>query len=145
MKYYFDTSALVKIYHNESGTPDVLNIYTNVENLILISELSCVEFISTVYRKFREKELTSDTIDALVTKFKDDTASVYEILRFTSLVTLEAEKLIQRFADESSLKTLDSIQFAFFCLYCENDTVFVCSDRKFSRLVSSEGFQVLIP
>jgi uncharacterized protein len=103
MKYFFDTSALVKIYHNESGTPDVLNIDTNAQNRILISELSCVEFLSTVYRKYREKELTSDTLDALVTKFQDDTAYRYEILRFTSLVTDEAEKLIKRFAERSSL------------------------------------------
>lgn len=145
MKYYFDTSALVKIYHSESGTSDVLGIYADTENRILISELSCIEFLSTIYRKYREKELTADTLDALIQKFQDDTDSRYEILRFTSLITDEAEKLIRRFADENSLKTLDSIQFAFFCLYCENDTVFVCSDRKFSRLISSEGFQILMP
>lgn len=145
MKYYFDTSALVKIYHSESGTSDVLSIYKNTENRLLISELSCIEFLSTVYRKYREKEITADIRDAVVTKFQDDTDFRYEILRFTSLVTDEAERLIQRFADENSLKTLDSIQFAFFCLYCENDTVFVCFDRKLSRLVSHEGFQVLMP
>lgn len=144
MKYYFDTSALLKIYHSESGTLDVLGIYENTENRVLISELSCTEFLSTVYRKYREKEITADTRDAVVAKFHDDTDSRYEILRFTSLVTDEAERLIRRFADENSLKTLDSIQFAFFCLYCENDTVFVCSDRKLSKLVSHEGFRVLM-
>lgn len=144
MKYYFDTSALLKIYHSESGTLDVLGIYENTENRVLISELSCTEFLSTVYRKYREKEITADTRDAVVAKFQDDTDSRYEILRFTSLVTDEAERLIRRFADENSLKTLDSIQFAFFCLYCENDTVFVCSDRKLSKLVSHEGFRVLM-
>jgi len=34
MKYYFDTSSLVKIYHRESGTSDVLKIYNNFENPI---------------------------------------------------------------------------------------------------------------
>ncbi len=45
MKYFMDTSALVKIYHKEAGTEKVLNIYKSTNN-ITISELSKVEFIS---------------------------------------------------------------------------------------------------
>ncbi len=121
-----------------------MKIYANPEDRILISELSCIEFLSTIHRKYREKELTSDTVEALNSKFRDDTDSRLEILRYTSLVTDEAEILIERLAGENSFKTLDSIQFAFFCLYCEHDTAFVCADRKFSRIVSGEGFEVLM-
>ncbi len=145
MKYYFDTSSLVKIYHRESGTSDVLKIYNNPENLIQISELGRVEFISTVHRKYRERELSSETLDALVRKFLDDADFRYETLQFSSLVTDEAEALIMNFAAEYSLKTLDSIQFAFFKVYCESDTVFVCSDTKLGNVVKKEGFQILIP
>ncbi len=145
MKYYFDTSSLVKIYHRESGTTDVLNIYNNSENHIQISELGRVEFLSTIYRKYREKELSSETIDALVLKFQEDAETHYETLQFSSLVTDGAESLIRTFATEYSLKTLDSIQFSFFKTYCESDTVFVCSDAKLCNIVKKEGFQVLNP
>ena len=145
MKYFFDTSSLVKIYHRESGTSEVLNIYNNHDNSIQISELGRVEFISTIHRKFREKEFNSETLDALVCKFQDDADSLYEILQFSSLVTDEAEILIQKFATKYSLKTLDSIQFAFFNVYCESDTIFVCSDAKFCKLVEKKGIQVLVP
>ncbi len=32
MNYYFDTSALVKIYHREAGTSEVLRIYNSEKN-----------------------------------------------------------------------------------------------------------------
>lgn len=48
MKYFLDTSALVKIYHKETGTEKVLNIYED-KNDIVIWELSKVEFISTIH------------------------------------------------------------------------------------------------
>ena len=145
MRYFFDTSSLVKIYHTESGTPEALDIYRNPECTIDISELCRVEFLSAVYRKYRERELNTDTLHALVQKFQDDTDSRYEVLRFSSLVTDEAESLLQRFAGDHSLKSLDSIQFSFFKVYCEADTVFVCSDSKLGKMVRSEGFQVIIP
>jgi len=145
MKYFFDTSSLVKIYHRESGTLEVHKIYNNPDNSIQISELGRVEFFSTIHRKYREKEFNSETLDALVCKFQDDADSRYEILQFSSLVTDDAEKLIQKFAIRYSLKTLDSIQFAFFNVYCKSDTIFVCSDAKFCKLVEKEGFQVLVP
>lgn len=145
MKYYFDTSALVKVYHRESGTSEVLNIYNNFENLIQISELGRIEFLSTIHRKYREKEFSSETLDALICKFFDDVSSRYEVLQFSSLVTDESEILIQNFATKYSLKTLDSIQFAFFNVYCEKGTIFVCSDSKFCKIIEKEGFQVLIP
>lgn len=145
MNYFFDTSALVKIYHRESGTSDVLSLYKNYGHLIQISELGRVELISTIHRKLREGEITSETRDALLEKFHDDIDSRYETLQFSSLVTEEAEILIGIYGKEYSLKTLDSIQFAFFRVYCESDTVFVCSDIKFCRLVEKEGFEVLVP
>lgn len=43
MEYFFDTSAIVKIYHEEEGSKAVLPIYSGNDS-ILISELSKVEF-----------------------------------------------------------------------------------------------------
>ena len=55
MTYFLDTSALVKIYHKEEGSENVLEVYKR-ENMN-ISELSIFELLSTVYRKYREKEI----------------------------------------------------------------------------------------
>jgi len=60
VKYFLDTSALVKIYHKEVGTEKVLNIYEDKSDIV-ISELSKVEFISTIHRKFRDGEIDEKT------------------------------------------------------------------------------------
>lgn len=40
-RFFFDTSALLKIYHREEGTDSCLNIY-NSSDVIVISELARV-------------------------------------------------------------------------------------------------------
>jgi len=42
LKYYFDTSSLVKIYHPEEGTREAIEIYGG-DTQILISELCRIE------------------------------------------------------------------------------------------------------
>ena len=50
------------------------------------------------------------------------------------------------FFDTSSLvKTLDSLQFAFFTTYGDESDVFVCSDMKLANLVRIEGMAVYVP
>lgn len=144
MKYFIDTSSLVKIYHVEDGSSRVLEIY-NSSNTITISELSKIEYVSTIYRKYRENEISIETLNILIGKFQDDIESRYDILKLTSLVLEESIALIHKFAKQYSLKTQDSLQFAFFKAFCEKDNVFVCSDKKLHKLVELEGFSVLEP
>jgi len=144
MRYYFDTSSLVKIYHREKGSETALDIYKG-KNEIVISELGRIEFLSTLYRKFREHEITIETLQAVIHKFDEDIDCRYEILKFSSAVTDEARNLLSRLAEKHSLRTLDSVQFAFFRTYCEDDTIFICSDAKLTALVQEEGIKILNP
>jgi uncharacterized protein len=50
IKYFFDTSGLIKIYHEEFGDTAILPIYYG-EYEIFISELSRIEFISAIHKK----------------------------------------------------------------------------------------------
>ena len=54
MNYFFDTSALAKIYHREDDSDIVISIFNSRDNEIFVSELSVIEYYSVVYRKFRE-------------------------------------------------------------------------------------------
>lgn len=144
MTYYFDTSALVKIYHREPGTECVLPIYKS-HDTISISELSRIELLATVARKYREHTITIETLHAVYAKFHEDCEQRYEMLKFSSLVIDEADNLLRRFGEQHGLKTLDSLQFAFLTTYCEQDTQFVCSDAMLGQLVKREGFDVIVP
>ncbi len=59
MVYYFDTSALVKIYHNENGSNRAIELFEeNADNYI--SQIAFTEFNCTLYRKFRNKEIAEE-------------------------------------------------------------------------------------
>lgn len=144
MTYYFDTSALVKIYHREPGTERVLPIYKS-HDTISISELSRIELLATVARKYREHTITIETLHAVYAKFQEDYDQRYEVLKFSSLVIDEADNLLRRYGEQYGLKTLDSLQFAFLTIYCEHETQFVCSDVTLGQLVKREGFDIIVP
>ena len=143
MRYFLDTSALVKIYHKETGTAKVLNIHKS-QNAIAISELSQVEFISTVYRKFRDKEINKETLNCLLRKFQFDLENRYEVLMFSSAIIDEARSMLSKYGETKSLRSLDSIQLAFFEVYCESKDIFVCSDKKLAEIVELEKYKVLL-
>ncbi len=101
--YYIDTSSLVKIYHQETGTPQMLTLYKSADTLY-ISELSRIEFVSTISRKYREHDITEATLDALKTKFHDDLDHRYDVLRFSSLVVEEANTTLDRCGKTRGIK-----------------------------------------
>jgi predicted nucleic acid-binding protein len=144
MKYYFDTTALVKIYHREIGSDQVIGIY-NGEDAITISELGAIEFISTIHRKHREHEVDMRTLMAVISKFQEDMDNRYDVVKFFSLVMEEAWNFICNYAPQHSLRTLDSLQFAFFKVYCDPNDTFVCADKNLIKLVNLAGFTVLAP
>ena len=76
-RYFFDTSALVKIYHREEGSDYCLARYVDQSPLI-ISELARVELHSAIFRKQREKELSAKALKAVLQRFECDCEERYE-------------------------------------------------------------------
>ncbi|RKX99603.1 hypothetical protein DRP77_12985 [Candidatus Poribacteria bacterium] len=142
MRYFLDTSALVKIYHREEGSDQVIEIYEREE--VVISELSTVEFLSAVYRKFREGEISERALRAVCDKFDEDLQVRYTLFPFTSFVVEEARYLMRRYGGSRSLRTLDSLQLAFFLVYCDrSEDMFVCADRRLLDVARAEGVRVI--
>jgi hypothetical protein len=59
-QYFFDTSALVKYYHVEAGTPAVSEIFAEPDRKIRISTLGLLETQSAFAMKVRSGALTRD-------------------------------------------------------------------------------------
>ncbi len=70
MKLFFDTSALVKYFHDEAGTQQVVSLITDQANEIWVSDLTRVEFLSALYRKVRTGELEVDRLREAVIGFE---------------------------------------------------------------------------
>ncbi|NOY44303.1 MAG: type II toxin-antitoxin system VapC family toxin [Deltaproteobacteria bacterium] len=142
-RLFFDTSALVKIYHREKGSDTCLSAYSGQAE-ILISELARVELCSALYKKCREKEISQSVVDAVIRRFEEDCRDRFEVFHVASFVYDEAVRLLARYASATSLKTLDALQLATYLLYCEKDSdSFVCADEKLCQVARSEHAKVL--
>jgi uncharacterized protein len=141
-QYFFDTSALVKLYHEESGDIVVLPIYYG-ENEIFISELSRIEFISATHKKFRNKEINTRILRITIDKFISDFNDRFHIIPLVSSLVDIAFDLITEYGRSKHLITLDAIQLASFLAIADDDTTFVSADDRFNRFVKQMSFNVL--
>jgi len=58
MNLFFDTSALVKIFHDEAGSIEIRNIYIDGKKYLYILDIAQIEYYSALYRRFRNKEIS---------------------------------------------------------------------------------------
>ncbi len=127
MSYFFDTSALVKIYHQEEGSDKVVDIF-NSGTEIFVSELSVIEYHSVVYRKFRENNLEEIELDKILKRFELDLNRRFEVLMFNSNVIDTSKKVYQVIGKELLVRSLDVIQVGFFKCYLDNSDMFMTFD-----------------
>jgi predicted nucleic acid-binding protein len=145
MVYYFDTSALVKIYHNENGSNRAIELFEeNADNYI--SQIAFTEFNCTLYRKFRNKEIAEEK-DVLQSINLFEIDMQYEnILLIDSKIFWEARNLIVKWGSRFSLKTLDAIHLACFVQLSQyNQITFVSSDKRLCEIVTEMGYDVINP
>lgn len=142
MQYFFDTSAVVKIYHRETGSDRILPLYQGGE-AIVISELSKVEFVSTVHKKLRTGEITGETLDAVKDLFFSDCAGRFLVIHIASLIVDTALDIMNAQGRANHLYSLDALQIATLSIIAEKDITFVCADKRLTALVKTVGTPVL--
>jgi len=76
MKCFFDTSALIKNYIEETGSETVSNVLGRVD-VVLVSELTMLECFSTVKCLVIEKRITEDEYDRIKDEIRHDFAFFY--------------------------------------------------------------------
>lgn len=95
--YFFDTSALVKRYHQESGSDIVDKIFDEPDKTITILNLTIVEILNTFYRLFREHWISEIELEKLTNIFYSDLYSsniiVYSIFHEH---IIKAERIIKK-------------------------------------------------
>lgn len=69
----------------------------------------------------------------------------YEFLIFSSAVIDEAFRLLCKYGKTEAFRSLDSIQLAFYGVYCDREDVFVCSDARLAKIAKLEGYEAFIP
>ena len=143
--FFFDTSALVKLYVHEEGTPKVMEIaQDSVHNSIVLLDLSLLEFRSAVRRQQREGNVSFQDANRVISQVLDDVASRYLTQPATPAVMEEASQLL----DLCPLRAYDSLQLAG-CIYVRSRVTppltFVCADQRLCDTAAAEGLPTLNP
>jgi len=108
---FLDTSSLLKLYHFEDGTTQLINLLQSSPNHhILISELALVEIYSAVYKKVRTSELDDDKAEQFLGLFQQD-ATKFDIITINSQLIKDAQQLLTIYG-KKGLRALDSFQLA---------------------------------
>jgi predicted nucleic acid-binding protein len=142
MQYFFDTSAIVKVYHQETGSDRVLPLYRAGE-MIVKSELSKVELLSTIHKKLRTGEITADTLEAVRDRFSADCSGRFVVVHVASFIVDAAQDILNKYGRVNHLFSLDALQIATLSVVAEKDITFVCADKRLTSLIKTIGFPVL--
>jgi len=144
--FFLDTSALIKLYHQEIGTEQVEAIFQQEDNLLLISEFAGVELYSTFARKVRTKEISLQAQKEAQQNFEEDCVQRFVVHPLGSAIIQRAKELIQKHGNTKALRSLDSLHLGT-CLMVQtgDDPVFVCADTRLLEVAKLEGLQVLNP
>lgn len=141
MKIFLDICALFKLYHEEEDTERFENIFIkNNVSSVFVSELTKLEFSSTLWEKVRIKEITELQAKQAISIFSSDLKK-YHTIPVDSLVIETAVRLIAKYG-KSGLRTLDGIQLATAVLLKEKSNLFVTADKLLLSFFTQEKLTV---
>lgn len=144
MKIFLDTSSLFKLYHEEDGTEELEKIFSQVKiTEIFLSEITKIEFTSTIWKKVRTKEITTKQANLTLELFENDFGK-YNFVATNSLLLEQARNLTSKYGKDG-LRTLDSIQLST-CKTLKNEVdIFYTNDNLLMKLIERERLQTEIP
>ena len=143
--YFCDTSAIIKLYHAEIGTDCMELFFGDNQCAIMISELTLVEFDSSVLKKVRTGDITDLARNEAMKNFKNDCQNKFLVNPLDSRITRGARKLINKYGNKLSIKTLDALQLGS-CLVEEHECLhFVCADVRLNKNCKLERVSAINP
>ena len=137
MKLFLDTSALIKLYHKERDSEIVEAVLLQQQvTHIFLSELTKIEFASAIWKKASTKEINTSQAKAIIDLFKSDFDN-YNFIPISDDIISHSLALIELYG-HAGLRTLDSIQFASFCVIKVNEKIdrFLIFDNRLNELVN---------
>jgi predicted nucleic acid-binding protein len=144
MKIFLDTSSLFKLYHREADTVELEFIFSTVKiTNIFLSEISKVEFTSTIWKKVRTKEITELEAKTTLDLFESDFGK-YTFIATDSITIEQARTLTSKYGLQG-LRTLDSIQLSACVSLSQQVDIFFTADKLLKFLFEAEGLLTEMP
>lgn len=147
-RYFFDTSALVKHYHVELGSPNVDLIPGESGSAYFIARLTLAEAPSLFAKKVRTGEIADVDFDRLRLRFFADVRiRTVTPVRILNAHFESAGDLIARHGKTRQIHTLDALQLAVALAIQQPVPIdqFVCADQRPCDIALLEGLSVINP
>lgn len=145
-RYFFDSSALAKRYHQESGTAAVDAMFADPQNQFFVSRLALVEVTSSFARRVREGIFTPADFVTCVQRVEGDVSAGFLRLAAVSSQRLQAASgLFAVHGLALPLRTLDAIHMATAeALFNRTRlTAFVAADQRLLAVAVACGLPVI--
>lgn len=143
--YFLDSSALLKRYLRETGTPYVLALHQDPTDLLYIAQIAGVEIVSAITRQTLGKNISKRKAQSAITQFRHDFEQSYVVLGVTDVLIQRAMGL----AETHALRAYDAVQLATALIVAQYLTnvalIFVCADEQLNRVARVEGLVVENP
>lgn len=144
--FFLDSSALIKLYHQETGTERVEELFAVADSSLVISDLAALELQSALARKVRTGDITLHAAEEVVRNFDHDCQERFMTEPLTSSVVNRATALLKKHGHVRGLRSLDALQLASFGIVrARVEAVFVCADGRLCEIVKAEGHSALNP
>lgn len=147
--YYLDSSAFVKRYVAESGTPWVRDLFDpSAEHVTYTVRISGAEIVTALFTRARTGSLAPAAAATVATRFRADFERVVAVVEVTREIVERAMDL----ATQRDLRGYDSVQLAAALAVHEvRETqalpplTFVCADARLNQAAAAEGLGVINP
>jgi uncharacterized protein len=139
---YFDSSALVKRYIEESGS-DVVQSLLDRDTSAATSKLAYPEILSALTRKQRSGELTKRSLQAAVQQFEADWAGIVVVEFHDELLPAMKSLLLKHHLSGADTVHLSSALWLKRAL--QSDLAFVASDLNLLKAARAERLEVINP
>lgn len=144
--YFFDSSALVKRYAQETGTAWVRTIAAR--NYVFLARITHVEVIAAIERRKRTGTLTATDAAAALANFRAHLSTEYAMVDISRLLLDQAADL----AEMHGLRAYDAVQLAA-ALHVQNERqafgmpaiILVSADLALNAAATAEGLTVEDP
>ena len=136
---FLDTSALVKLYHQEENTHEVEKVISQVEEICL-SGIAELEFRSTIWKKVRTNEIDKTNAKTAIEAFEDDFSNYSWVEIDFDGIQLSKDLLMKY--GQKGLRTLDSIQLSSAVTLRNTNCQFVTFDLRLRSFFQEEGLSV---
>ena len=147
-RYFFDSSALAKLYQPEAGSDRVEAIFRQPQRRLIISRLTAVEMHSVFAGRVRMGTLSPTDAAALRNHFLSDVAAgVLTVVAIAERHYAEAERLLNQQGNIFRLRTLDALQLAVALDVHRRESLdaVVAADNVVCQVGAAEGLPITNP